>query len=154
MNKVILMGRLTRDPEIRTTQTGRMVARLGLAVDRPGARRQDAQPGQQTVDFINLVMWEKSADLAQRYLVKGSQILVEGRLSVRSYDDQQGQKRTVTEVVVERFEFAGSRPQGGGQQSGYGAPAPAQSGYSQPAAGYNQPAAPAFGSDDDEDVPF
>lgn len=151
MNKVILMGRLTRDPEIRTTQSGRMVARLGLAVDRPGARRQDAQPGQQTVDFINLVMWEKSADLAQRYLTKGSQILVEGRLSVRSYDDQQGQKRTVTEVVVERFEFAGSRPQGGSQQSGYGTQA--QSGYNQPA-GYSQPASPAFSSDDDEDVPF
>lgn len=106
MNKVILMGRLTREPEVKTTQTGRTAARMSLAVDRVGVKRDS---GQQTADFIPLVMWEKSADLAQRYLTKGSQILVEGRLSVRNYDDQQGQKRTMTEVVVERFEFAGKK---------------------------------------------
>ena len=136
MNKVILMGRLTRDPEVRTTQSGRMVARLGLAVDRPNAHRQDNPPGQQAVDFITLIMWEKGADLAQRYLLKGSKILVEGRLSVRSFEDQQGQKRTVTEVVVERFEFAGSKPE---TSNSGAAPAPADG---------------AFTGEYEEDVPF
>ncbi len=119
MNKVILMGRLTRNPEVKSTQTGRAVARMSLAVDRPGAKKQD---GAQTADFINLVAWEKSAELAQNYLAKGSQILVEGRLSVRSYDDQQGQKRTATEVIVERFEFCGKKSdsQPAGDNDGWG----------------------------------
>lgn len=132
MNKVILMGRLTRDPEIRNMQSGRMVARLGLAVDRIGAKKES---GQQTVDFINLIMWEKSAELAQRYLAKGSKILVEGRLSVRPYTDNNGEKRTATEVVVERFEFAGSKQNDGGGA----APMPEDG---------------SFAGDQDEDVPF
>lgn len=101
MNKVILHGRLTRDPEVKTTQTGRMVCQMGIAVDRPGKEK--------AADFLNLVAWEKSADFAGKYLHKGSELLVEGRLSTRSYENAQGQKRTVTEVIVDRMEFCGSK---------------------------------------------
>ena len=121
MNKVILHGRLTRDVEHRTTQSGRSVVRAGLAVNRPAAK-----DGQQQADFINLVAWEKTAELFQRYLHKGSEVLIEGRLSVRSYEDQQGQKRTATEVIVERMEFCGKaeKPSGNSSYDGdwYGTP--------------------------------
>ena len=121
MNKVILHGRLTRDVEHKTTQSGRSVVRAGLAVNRPAAK-----DGQQQADFINLVAWEKTAELFQRYLHKGSEVLIEGRLSVRSYEDQQGQKRTATEVIVERMEFCGKAEKSSGNTSydgdGYGTP--------------------------------
>ena len=106
MNKVILMGRLTRDPDVRTTQSGKSVAQMTLAVDR----RRGAD-GQQEADFLSLVAWEKLADIAGQYLHKGSKILVEGRLQSRSYDAQDGSKRYITEVVVSNLEFCESRKQ-------------------------------------------
>ena len=106
MNKVILMGRLTRDPDVRTTQGGKSVARMTLAVDR----RKSAD-GQQEADFLALIAWEKIADIAANYLHKGSKILVEGRLQSRSYDAQDGSKRYVTEVIVSNLEFCESRKQ-------------------------------------------
>lgn len=106
MNKVILMGRLTRDPDVRTTQGGKSVAQMTLAVDR----RRGAD-GQQEADFLSLVAWEKLADIAGQYLHKGSKILVEGRLQSRSYDAQDGSKRYVTEVIVSNLEFCESRKQ-------------------------------------------
>ena len=129
MNKVILMGRLARDPDVRTTQGGRQVARMTIAVDRR-ISRSNIQPGQQTADFINLVAWERTAEFAGHYLNKGSQILVEGRIQTRSYEAQDGSKRYVTEVVVDHIEFAGARPQGdSGLEDGFSpraaAPAPA-----------------------------
>lgn len=111
MNKVILMGRLARDPELRTTQSGRQMARMTIAVDRR-ISRANAQPGQQTADFIGLVAWERTAEFAEKYLNKGSQILVEGRIQTGSYEAQDGTKRYTTDVIVERIEFAGSRSQG------------------------------------------
>lgn len=101
MNKVILHGRLTRDPEIRTTQTGKLVASMGLAVNRPG---QD-----KGADFINLVAWNQTAEIAGKYLSKGREVLVEGQITTRSYE-KDGAKRTVTEVIVGRLEFCGSKP--------------------------------------------
>ena len=106
MNKVILMGRLTRDPDVRTTQGGKSVARMTLAVDR----RKGAD-GQQDADFLALIAWEKIADIAGQYLHKGSKILVEGRLQSRSYDAQDGFKRYITEVIVSNIEFCESRKQ-------------------------------------------
>ena len=106
MNKVILMGRLARDPDVRTTQGGKTVARMTLAVDR----RKSAD-GQQDADFLALIAWEKIADIAANYLHKGSKILVEGRLQSRSYDAQDGTKRYVTEVVLSNLEFCESRKQ-------------------------------------------
>lgn len=106
MNKVILMGRLARDPDVRTTQGGKSVARMTLAVDR----RRGAD-GKQDADFLALIAWEKIADIAANYLHKGSKILVEGRLQSRSYDAQDGSKRYVTEVIVSNLEFCESRKQ-------------------------------------------
>ena len=117
MNKVILMGRLARDPDVRTTQGGKSVARMTLAVDR----RKGAD-GQQEADFLALVAWEKLADIAGQYLHKGSKILVEGWLQSRSYDAQDGSKRYVTEVIVSNLEFCESRRQeSAGQASQMGA---------------------------------
>ena len=106
MNKVILMGRLARDPDVRTTQGGKSVARMTLAVDR---RRSSDE--QQDADFLALIAWEKIADIAANYLHKGSKILVEGRLQSRSYEAQDGTKRYVTEVVLSNLEFCESRKQ-------------------------------------------
>ena len=147
MNKVILMGRLARDPEVRTTQSGRQVARMTIAVDRR-VNRANIQPGQQTADFISLVAWERTAEFAGHYLAKGRQILVEGRIQTGSYEAQDGTKRYTTDVIAERIEFADSRPQGeGGMDGGYAPHAAA------PAA---QPSAPSFdnASVTDDDIPF
>ena len=108
MNKVILMGRLARDPDVRTTQSGKSVARMTIAVDRRMSRSA-ADSGQPSADFLNLVAWERLAEFAGNYLHKGSKILVEGRLQSRSYEAQDGSKRYVTEVVVQSMEFCESK---------------------------------------------
>ena len=121
MNKVILLGRLVRDPDIRRTRTDKSVAQMTIAVDRPGSRNAGAD--QQTADFIPLVAWDRTADFAGQYLVKGSQILVEGRMQTRNYEAQDGTRRYVTEVVVSTIEFAGARPrdnEGGYSRQPYG----------------------------------
>ena len=115
MNKVILIGRLARDPEIRYTQSGKAVASFSLAVSR---RVRNPQDGQQTADFIPIVAWEKLAEICGNNLIKGSQIMVEGRMQVRNYDAQDGSKRYVTEVVAQDIEFMGSKPNGSDGKQG------------------------------------
>ena len=100
INRVVLIGRLTRDPELRKTQSGMSVCSFTLAVNR----RQN-QDGTQEADFINCVAWNKLADNIQLYQKKGNQLGVEGRINTRSYDNQQGQKVYVTEVVAENAQF-------------------------------------------------
>lgn len=146
MNKVILMGRLARDPDVRSTQSGKSVARMTIAVDRRVSR--NAQPGQPTADFLNLVAWERMAEFCQNYLRKGTKILVEGRLQSRSYEAQDGSKRYVTEVSVTDIEFAESKSHdsSGGQNFGGG-----QFDASPAAQGPQQ----AFGGPvTDDDIPF
>ena len=111
MNKVILMGRLTRDPEVRYSQgeNASAIARYSLAVDRRG-RRED---GQQNADFINCIAFGKSAEFAERYLKKGIKILVTGRIQTGSYTNREGQKIYTTDVVVEEQEFAESKAAAG-----------------------------------------
>lgn len=106
MNKVVLMGRLTRDPEVRYSQseTPVAVARYSLAVNR--RFRRDGEPD---ADFINCVAFGKQGEFAEKFLKKGLMICISGRIQVRSYDDQSGQKRWVTEVVVEEHDFAESK---------------------------------------------
>jgi len=106
MNKVILAGRLVRDPEVRYTQTGKAVASFTLAVNR----RFSSSDAQQTADFIPIVVWDKLAEVCGNNLVKGSQVLIEGRIQIRSYDAQDGSKRYVTEVIAHEIEFMGSKP--------------------------------------------
>ena len=105
MNKVIISGRLARDPEMRYTTSGKAVASFNLAVNR----RRSAND-QQTADFIPVVAWEKLAEICGNNLIKGSQVLVEGRMQIRSYEAQDGSKRYVTEVVANEIEFIGPKP--------------------------------------------
>lgn len=100
INRVVLIGRLTRDPELRKTTNGTSVCSFTLAVNR----RQN-QDGTQDADFINCVAWNKLADNIQLYQKKGNQLGIEGRINTRSYDNQQGQKVYVTEVVAENVQF-------------------------------------------------
>ena len=106
MNKVILMGRLTRDPEVRYTQTNNtLVASFSLAVNRRFTREGDAQ----TADFINIVAWGKTGEFCSKYFKKGQQVGIIGRIQTRTWEDQQGQKRYVTEVIAEETYFADSK---------------------------------------------
>jgi single-strand DNA-binding protein len=105
MNKVILMGRLTKDVETRYTQTSNtMVASFSLAVNR-----RFKQEGQADADFINIVAWSKTAEFVSKYFKKGQQVAVIGRIQTRNWDDEQGQKHYVTEVIAEETYFADSK---------------------------------------------
>lgn len=106
MNKVILMGRLTRDPEVRYTQGAQplAIARYTLAVDRRGSKQ-----GEQSADFINCVAFGKNGEFAEKYLHQGTKIVVTGRIQTGSYTNRDGQKVYTTDVVVEEQEFAESK---------------------------------------------
>lgn len=101
MNRIFLVGRLTRDPELRYVPSGQPVANFTLAVDRSFKNSQ----GERETDFIDIVAWRKSAELATQYLSKGRLVAVEGRLQIRSYEAQDGTKRKVAEVVTDRIQF-------------------------------------------------
>lgn len=101
MNKIILLGRLVRDPEVRYTNTGKVVCQFTLAVDRPFSN----QDGQREADFIPVVIWGKQAEICGNSFGKGQRVLVEGRLQTRTYDAKDGTKRYVTEVIADHFEF-------------------------------------------------
>ena len=105
MNKVFLIGRLTRDPELRYTGSNTAVATFSLAVNRNFSNQQ----GEREADFINIVVWRKQAENVKNYLQQGSQVAIDGRIQTRSYDDNNGQKRYVTEVVADNVEFLGSK---------------------------------------------
>lgn len=109
MNKVILMGRLTRDPEIRYSQGAEpfAIARYTLAVDRRG--RRDNNGGEQTADFIQCVSFGKTAEFAEKYLKQGTKIAITGRIQTGSYTNKDGNKVYTTEVVIEEQEFAESK---------------------------------------------
>ena len=112
MNKAILIGNLTRDPEVRTTGSGVSVCTFTIAVNRRFANQQ----GVREADFINIVAWRQTAELCGRYLAKGRKVAVVGSIQTRSYDAQDGSKRYVTEVVADEVEFIsgpqdGARPQ-------------------------------------------
>lgn len=165
LNNITVMGRLTRDPEVRTTQTGTTVASFTLAVERDFKD----QSGQRPVDFLDVVTWKGTADLASKFLSKGRQIVVIGRLETRKWQDKNGNNRTSYEIICNSFYFADSGGQQG-QQQGYAQQNVPQSGYTsqqsyqQPQQGYatQQPSKPQqqsfsrFGTQVpfDEEVPF
>lgn len=101
MNIVVLLGRLTKEPEIRYTQTGKVVTTFTLAVDRPFTNAD----GQREADFINCVVWGKTAEAVANYVSKGQRLAVTGRLQIRSYEAKDGGKRYVTEVIVSSVQF-------------------------------------------------
>ena len=125
LNKVILIGRLTQDPELRYTPNGTAVAKFTLAVNRSFKNKQ----GEREADFIDIVVWQRQAENCANYLGKGRLVAVEGRLQIRSYDDSQGIRRKASEVVADNVRFldrarestpsTGSTTQGA-QQPGYG----------------------------------
>ena len=116
MNKVILMGRLTRDPEVRYTQnTNTLVASFSLAVNR----RFVKQGEERQADFINIVAWNKTGEFCSKYFKKGQQVGVIGRIQTRTWDDEQGQKHYVTEVIAEEAYFADSKRDGDTSWAGF-----------------------------------
>lgn len=114
MNKVILMGRLTRDPEVRYSQgeTALAIARYTLAVDRRFARRGEGNNNEQTADFISCVAFGRNAEFAEKYLRQGTKIAATGRIQTGSYTNKKGQKVYTTDVVIEEQEFAESKGSG------------------------------------------
>lgn len=130
VNKVILIGNLGADPEVRTTPQGATVANMRLAVSESWKDQQGQR--QERTEWVNLVVWRQQAEIAQRFLHKGSKIYVEGKLQTRSWDDKAtGQKRYSTDVVVDTFTMLDGRPGGGGGHGGGGGgdrgyPAPSQ----------------------------
>lgn len=169
LNKAILQGRLVADPELRHTSSGVAVASFRIACDRDFKSKD---PNAQNADFINITAWRQSAEFISRYFRKGSMILVEGRIQVRDYTDNSGQRRYFTEVVADSVHFAGSRQESGGgnyQSNSYGggynapqsAPQPnAQPSYAAPSAyapsGAAQGGVNEFAelNDDDGELPF
>lgn len=152
VNKVMLIGNLGRDPEVRTTPSGQTVASFSLATSRRW-RDRDGNRQEQT-EWHNIVCWGRQAEVAGQYLTKGKQVYVEGRLQTRSWEDRQtGEKKYKTEVVVENFQMLGSRGDGGAGGGAGGGSSPASSGASGSYSG------PSYGDDfggepDDDDIPF
>lgn len=149
LNKVFLIGNLTRDPELRVTPKGTSICQFGLAVNRQ--YKDDSGATREEVTFVDIEAWGKQGELVAKYLTKGSPAMVEGRLRLDQWDDKQtGQKRSRLKVVLDNVQFLGSRGSGGG--GGGGAPAEGEgSGSSAPAPKAAKPPAPEGG---DEDVPF
>lgn len=148
-NKVILMGNLTRDPEVRYTSSGTAIAKLGMAINRYW-RNQDGQQQEETT-FVDVDAFGRQAETIGQYLKKGRPIMVEGRLKLDQWDDKQtGQKRSKLGVTLENFQFLDSRGDGGGGEGGnFGG------GGSAPSAGGAAPAAGGGGGfAEDDDVPF
>ena len=135
INRVVLIGRLTKDPEMRKTQSGTSVVSYNLAVNR-----RTHTEGQPEADFISCVAWNKTADLMAQYLHKGSLIGVEGRIQTRSYDNQQGQKVYVTEVITDSVQFLEPKSNSQQQQEQMDTNT-----YVQQSQAYNAPQMPVYG---------
>ena len=149
LNRIVLMGRLTRDPELRRTQSGTAVTSFSLAVDRDFK----SQSGEKETDFIDIVAWRNTAEFVCNYFTKGRMAVVEGRLQIRDWTDRDGGKRRSAEVVADNVYFGDSK-RDSAPSGGYDAP-PA---YGAPAGGYAPPAAGPSGfaelDDQDGELPF
>ncbi len=145
LNTVILMGRLTADPELRTTSNNLSVLSFSVAVDRS----YQAQGQERQADFINCVAWRQNADFISKYFRKGQMIAIEGSIQTRSYEDKNGNKRTAFEVIVNRASFCGSKSESGSAGDRYSAPA------AQPASFQNNAVDDFSGVDAaEDDLPF
>ena len=143
LNTVILMGRLTADPELRTTGSGLSVTSFNVAIDR----RYSKQGEEKQTDFIPVVAWRQQADFITKYFHKGSMIAIEGSLQSRNYEDKNGNKRTAYEVIVDRASFCGSKAETG--TGSYGGNTAANT------ASYSNASADDFSTVvDDDDLPF
>ena len=148
LNRIIVMGRLTKDPEMRTTQSGTSVAGFTLAVDRDF---KDKNSGEKATDFIDVVAWRQTAEFVCRYFAKGRMAIAEGRLQIREWKDKDGNNRRTAEIVAENVYFGDSKSENKGGNAhnnsapayggGYGAPTGGQTGFQEI-------------KDDDGDLPF
>jgi single-strand DNA-binding protein len=154
-NKVILLGNLTRDPQVRYTPSGTAVAEIGMAVNRYWFDKQSNSRREETT-FVDVTLWGRDAEVAGEYLAKGRPVLIEGRLQLDTWDDKQtGQKRSKLRVVAERMQMLGSRGDGGGAGGGGRAAAPAHAEPSEgPPIGEYESEAAASGPPPNDDVPF
>ena len=159
LNHIVLMGRLTRDPELRRTGSGTAVASFALAVDRDFSPKD----GEKETDFIEIVAWRNTAEFVSKYFTKGRMAVVSGRLQIRGYTDKEGNKRRVAEVVAESVYFGDSKKEetnsnsasnGGGYGGGFGGyPVPNENAYG--GGGYPDPGSDfAMLDDDDAQLPF
>lgn len=160
MNEVVLIGRLTRDPELRyATNSQTAICTFTLAVDRPQGRDRQQANGP-TADFIRITVFGRQAENCSRFLSKGREAAVQGRIQTGSYQDKDGRTVYTTDVVANRVEFIGGRGQGQGDNAGY-ARGGNEGGYRQPAPANNYPQSPQSGGIpegfeviDEDDVPF
>ena len=143
VNKAILIGRLGKDPELRYTPSGKAVASFSLAT----SERWTSQDGQkqESTTWHNIVVWGKQAEVMKEYLAKGRQVYLEGRISNRSYDDKEGNKKYISEIVVQSFQFIGDRGGSSGGDSSSGS-------YNPPPS--DMPSGPEQSGGDDDDLPF
>ncbi len=159
VNKVIILGRLGRDPEVRATASGTTVANINVATNELGPKDPSSGQRADLTEWHRCVMFGRNAELAQQYLSKGSQVYLEGRLQTRKWQDQNGQDRYSTEIVVNEMQFV-SGGQGGGSSAGYGQSSDnpfnqAPPSGSAPASGGQKAPAPSNNFDDfDDDIPF
>jgi single-strand DNA-binding protein len=149
LNEVILVGRLTADVEVKQTTSGLAVCSFTLAVNR----RRSSDNAQQTADFISCTAWRGTAEFIGKYFKKGSALCIKGSIQTRSWQDQQGQKRYATEVIVDEAMFVDSKSDASPQNQ----PVPAAyvpDVYTQPPVAQAAPAAPQFSSQNDDNLPF
>lgn len=140
LNSIIIMGRLTADPELRSTSSGLSVSSFTVAVDRNYVRTGE----EKKTDFINVVAWRQQADFVSKYFRKGSMIAVQGSLQTRNYEDKNGNKRIAYEIVAEQISFCGSKSESGTYNN-----------EASNASSYNNSSADDFSSVvDDDDLPF
>lgn len=153
LNKVMLIGNLTRDPELRHTPKGTAVAELGMAINR--VWRDEQGQKQEDTTFVDVTLWGRQAEVAQQYLAKGNPCYIEGRLQLDTWDDKAtGQKRSKLRVVGETLQLLGSKPSAGG--GGNYSERPQQASAPQQRSGPPQGASPAAMDDfqEDDDIPF
>lgn len=158
LNKVYLMGRLTRDPELRYTPKGTAVADLGLATNRYRAGTEGGDRVEETT-FVDVTLWGKSAELANQYLSKGKEVFIEGRLQLDSWEDKaSGQKRSKLKVVGEVMQFIGGNSGGGGSQNSSGENRGYQREDSQAAgespSDFRESSEGGSGFEEEDDIPF
>ena len=144
LNKVMIIGRLTRDPELRTTPSGANVCQMGVATSYVYTNQATGQKVENT-EFHNVVLWRKLGEIAHQYKKKGNQIYIEGRLQTRSWDAQDGQKKYRTEIIADNMIMLGSKNSGGS--------APSTGSYQSPSTPSSRPAAPVSDPTPTEELP-
>lgn len=147
LNKVMLIGNLTRDPELRYTPKGTAVAEIAMAINR--VWNNDAGQKQEETTFVDVTLWGRQAELVQQYVTKGQPIYIEGRLHLETWDDKEtGKKRSRMKVIGESMQFLSTRSESGGQQQ------PPQQRQRPQQSQRMAPAPPADDTDEDDDIPF